>query len=134
MPKDGALPCFKQGLEQHPKIMRNVQRSRNRRAALPALTGVSPPASSALPCAPCPRFLFSHFFWKLLLLQKGYSGAAWLSFSAPRFLPAAKGGPARRIKRAAGQPPDKKGLAKRAVPQYNDKWLCADFNSDRQTE
>ncbi|WP_300765050.1 hypothetical protein, partial [uncultured Oscillibacter sp.] len=27
------------------------------------------------------------------LLQQGESGAAWLSFSAPRFLPAAKGGP-----------------------------------------
>ena len=45
-------------LEQFPEIMRNVQRSRNRRAALPALTGVGPPASSAFPCAPCPCFLF----------------------------------------------------------------------------
>ena len=40
--------------------MRNVQRSRNRRGALPSWTGVSPPASFALPCPPCPRFLFSH--------------------------------------------------------------------------
>ena len=52
-------------LEQHPKIMRNVQRARNRRAALPSLTGIGPPASSALPRAPCPRLLFSYDFWVL---------------------------------------------------------------------
>ena len=53
-------------LEQPPKIKRNVQRFRNCRGALSFWTGVSPPASSALPCAPCPRFLFSHDFWELL--------------------------------------------------------------------
>ena len=53
-------------LEQHPKILRKVQRSRKRMAALLSLTGVSPSVSSALPCVPCPRFLFSHYFWELL--------------------------------------------------------------------
>ncbi len=55
-------------------------------------------------------------------------------FRRPGSCPRQRAASARRIKRAAGHPPDKKGLAKRAVPQYNDKWLCADFNSDRQTE
>ena len=53
-------------LEQFPKILRKVQRSGNRMAALPSLAGVSPPASSALPCNSCLRFLFSHYFWELL--------------------------------------------------------------------
>ncbi len=54
-------------LEQHPKIMRKVQRSRNRRAALPFSTGVSPSASSALPC---PRFLCSLYFRELLQKER----------------------------------------------------------------
>ena len=47
-----------ESLEYFSKIMRKVQRSGNCMAALSSLTGVSPPASSALPCNPRPRFLF----------------------------------------------------------------------------
>ena len=35
---------------------------KGRMAALPSLAGVSPPASSALPCTLCPPLLFCHEF------------------------------------------------------------------------
>ena len=57
-------PCASQQkgiLEQYPKIMRNVRRFGKRKAALLSLTGVSPPASSALSCVPRPRLFFSLF-------------------------------------------------------------------------
>jgi len=52
--------------EQFPKILRKVRQSGNRMTSLSSLTGVSPPASSALSCNPRPRFLFSHYFRELL--------------------------------------------------------------------
>ena len=76
-------------LEQHPKIMRNVQRSRNGRAALPALTGVSLPASSALPCG---TKVQNYGYYtevngvKWLYIQVTYQGVKYTGFSSGAYL------------------------------------------------
>ena len=60
------LEKVKKILEQSPKIMRKDQRSRKCVAAQSSLTSLSPPAPSALSRIPCPRVLFSHYFWEPL--------------------------------------------------------------------